>query len=251
MKKYFIAMVTFITLYSCTSDKKNEHRNMAKIELSNGKSVQCEILTKDEYQKKITDSSSKLLSKYKTEYNIEVFTTSINEVIVNEEGDYTLYHTIDDLEKVLNDANNSSNGTEVLFNKNPYGSDFPNHTGELISKLSTLLKINETPDILDMEYLKKVDEKINLTGNPQEFYEQNFINIIALIGTVVIQKYEGQWDMELADDKHTWNPNLKVKNESLEFFTYLYEDVFLNNQTKNIIPEVYQTAVDIVRHNIK
>lgn len=172
-------------------------------------------------------------------------------MIVNEEDYYTLYHSIDDLDKVLNDANNSSNGTEVLFNRNPYGGDFPNHTGELISKLSTSLNINDTSGILDMGYLKKVDEKINLTINPKEFYEQNFINIIALIGTVVIQKYGAKWDMKLADDKHTWNPNLKVKNESLEFFTYLYEDVFLNNQTKNIIPEVYQTAVDIVRHNIK
>lgn len=60
MRKCFIAIISFITLYSCKSDKKNENRNMEKIELSNGKSIQCEILTKDEYQKKISDSSSKL-----------------------------------------------------------------------------------------------------------------------------------------------------------------------------------------------
>ena len=250
--KYFRILISIIIFTSCASNVKEKHR-MEKTELNNGQSIYSKELSNAEYNRLISDSACKLISKYKIDFGIDVYVNQKKEVIVNENGYYTFYNKIEDLEQLLNNHNPEQQGAEVLLNLNPYGKNFPSLANELITALSDSLKISSKDfnGSIDFNYINSVEYEISRLSQPNQFYKQNFIKIIALIYSSLIKEYGATWNMQLGDDGITWNPYIKIRNESLEIFTNLYEDVFLNDNTKNAITESYLVASGIIKHNIK
>ena len=247
MRFFFII---FIVLISCNSMKKNNPVEIDRIELKDGSSIKCKSLSKQDFDKRVTQYNIQPIAEYKTKYSIDVFEISKQEVLVLESNYYTLYYSLSDLDAVLNGSNVVEDGREILYGKNPYGVDFPKNTEKLINQLGLLLHLQSVKN-LSPNYLEEINKKINALDNPQVFFEGKFINIVALIGEAIREREHASWDMKLSDDKITWNPYLKINNQNVNFFSFLYEDIFIENNTKNCIPEIYQTAIGIIEHNLK
>lgn len=238
-------IMIFIVLVSCNSNKKNNTIVMEKIELKDNTSIKCKALSKYEFDKILSSHSAGALSEYKTKYSIDVYEISSQEVLVQEGNYYTLYYSLSDLNAVLNGSSFEDGGREILYGKNPFDSDFPRYTYKLIEELALSLQLNPSKTF-SLSYLQEVNEKINSLDSSQEFFEKKFINIIALIGEAVVEKYHASWDMKLGDDKITWNPYLNSKDQSINFFSFLYEDIFIEKDTKDCIPEIYHTVSGII-----
>lgn len=222
---------------------------MDRIVLKDGNSIACESLSKEDFDKRVIQSKIQPIAEYKDKYSIDVFEISKKEVLVKEGNYYTLYYSLADLDSVLKGSNVVEEGKEILYGKNPYGEEFSKKTEKLINQLDILLNLQSVKS-LSPSYLELVDKKINALDNSQVFFEENFINIVALIGEAIIEKHHASWDMRLSNDKITWNPYLKINNQHIDFFSFLYEDIFIEKNIKNCIPEIYQTTIEIIEHNI-
>jgi len=96
-----------------------------------------------------------------------------------------------------------------------------------------------------------IDQKIDTLQDPLEFKRRYFINLIALVGEVYISAGKAKWEMKISGDSVTWNPYLIIKKQEVNFFVYLYEDVFLVSANKERgLLEIYETIGDIERYNL-
>ena len=99
--------------------------------------------------------------------------------------------------------------------------------------------------------MEQIDKRISKLPDADAFNEDHMINYVALIGEIIIKNYGAKWDMQLSGDGSTWNPYLRVNDQQLQFFTFLYEDIFLNSGTnKHVVLSVYKTAEEIIRVNL-
>ena len=220
------------------------------IELRDGTSIKWQPLTQNEYDSLLKKAVKEPIGKYINQYGIEVRLLDSQQIIAKDRDYYGLYFSLSDFDRVLADFEKSgSHGTEILLNKNKYGKSFPEKTGVLINELSTALDIEDT--IPSEALLRIVDTKICELQDPNTFRKQHLINFIALVGEALIKKHNAKWEMKLASDKITWNPYLVIRRHQVPFFTYLYEDIFLNQNTqKTPLIEVYETVNDIEKHNL-
>jgi hypothetical protein len=224
------------------------NKKMANIILSTGEKIKCKALSDSEYNRLLKDSVGGVIKELKEKYGTEIHVLNNGQVVINEKDYYTLYYKLEDLEKVLADVSEASHGTEVMSG-NTYGADFPLHTDALIRQLCDTLGVNERDH--NVNQLGQIDKRISGLPNADTFNEDYMINYVALIGEIIIKKYGAKWDMQLSEDGRTWNPYLRVNEQQLQFFTYLYEDIFLNSGTnKHVVLSVYQTTDDIVRVNL-
>lgn len=217
---------------------------MNNIELSNGSFIKCKSLIFSEFEALRLNVLEGAIEKFRNQFGVDVYRLNNKQVIASEGGYYMLFDNVDDVEKLLID-NQSSDGTEVLSNKNSFGKDFPNHTNALIKELSNALSVKYI--YLDEQLLKDLDYKINKLSSTSELKKRYLINFIAVIGEVLREKYNTEWIMILSDDGKTWNPYLKsTKGNPINFFIYLYEDIYVNNiNSGDLLFEIYQTVVDI------
>ncbi len=221
---------------------------MNAIDLSDGTHINCQDLDEREYYDLLKKTGNPV-PRYEKEYGLDVRILEDGKVLIKESDYYTLYFSLDDLEKVLMDSVRQSGGRELMLNKNIYGSLFPEKTSELIGQLCIALKISKTP--ADVELLTLIDRKIDALQDPLEFKRQYFINLCALIGEAYIGTGKAQWKMKLSDDGVTWNPYLIIKKQEVNFFVYLYEDIFLVSANKERgLLEIYETIGDIERYNL-
>ncbi|MBO9204219.1 MULTISPECIES: hypothetical protein [Niastella] len=222
---------------------------MESIELNNGQKINCKSLTKIEYNSLLKDTVGGIVERIWTQYNIAVHQLKNGQVVVEENSYYTLYDNLEDVDKVLLNAVGNSNGSEILAGKNIYGAKFPEEVPVLIKQLCQILDINYTSS--NEQLLKDIDAKVNRLADPQQFRESHLIHFIALIGDVIIRKYSAEWKMELASDGTTWNPYLIINNQDVQFFVYLYEDIFINRvQEEGLLFGIYKTVVAIREHNL-
>lgn len=71
-------------------------------------------------------------------------------------------------------------------------------------------------------------------------------NFIALMGELLIKKYDAEWIMELSSDNITYNPYLKIRDKKVQFFIYLFEDIFIKEKpVANLLTEIYRTVDEI------
>ena len=240
MKIYIIFACTIvILLFACKG--REQKQSMEKVEFKDGSNIQFKPLTEAEYLHLSKQAVSGPLAHYKEAYGIDVSMLPNGQIIGKDRDYYGLYYSLSDLDKVLADFEaNSSHGTEVLLNKNIYGRLFPQETDTLIRQLLSRLHMpyREPNRML----LESVDSNITALPNSGEFYMQHMINIIALLGEAIRGEYGASWKMELASDGVTWNPYLTIKGSKIQFFTYLYEDIFIKGETKNILMETYVTG---------
>ncbi|TFF29742.1 hypothetical protein [Mucilaginibacter psychrotolerans] len=219
---------------------------MDNIELSNGSFIKCKSLSLDEFDSLRLNALEGPIGKFKNQFGVDVYKLKNEEVIANDNGYYMLFNNTDDVEKVLMDANNSSQGTEILSNKNPFGKDFPNHTEALIKELSDTLGVKYVQP--NEQLIRDLDSKLSKLPNASEFKKRHLINFIAVIGEVLLRKYKTEWEMVLSSDTKTWNPYLRSTNRPIEFFTYLYEDIYIKENHERLLTEIYETVNDIKKN---
>lgn len=217
---------------------------MDKIELSNGKSIVCKSLTEIEFEALLKQGVPKQFNSFKDKYEIDVYQLLNKEVIVKEGDYYTWYNNLDDLNKVLDDA--SGSGIEILHNNNIYGETFPNFTDTLINELLSELNIENRK--FDKDLLNAIDIKVSKLKDPKSFRKKHLLHFIVIIGETLIKDGYGMWSMELASDGITWNPYLKIKDHNINYFIYLYEDIYMDN-AGNMLLETYETVKAIINDN--
>lgn len=246
-------LLIVIFVFSCqlAGSKNYNAKKMDRIELNDGSSIKCKPLTKEQYDSMIKAHAKDItyLRRYKDLYELDVHLISNGEVLVREGDYYTLYYKLSDLDKLLNQAGLAENGEEVLKNKNPYGEKYPLHTNQLILNLANQLSV--TSQGSSKELLIALDQRLDSMENGQEFKRDHFINLIAVVGEVLLKKYGGDWYMEMAGDNKTWNPYLIIKGQKVEFFVYLFEDVFLQESHQQTLSEIYETVEGIIATNLR
>lgn len=248
MRKYIYSIIYVLCLLiSCNQSKQK--KEMDTIELSNGLSIKCQSLTKSEYEILLKESIGDSIHRLKERYGVDVHQLKNNKVIVKEEDYYTLYYSLDDLDKVLLDASGASQGSEILLNKNPYGKSFSDSTNMLIKELlSSLSLAYKDPD---ERVLKIIEDRVNSLPNAESYKKEHIMHFIAVVGEVLKKKYAASWDMILSSDGITWNPYMIIKGYQIQFFTYLYEDVFLGSSVHySFLTEVCETIDEIVKYNL-
>jgi hypothetical protein len=218
------------------------------IELNDGTSISCKALTKSEYDSILTQEKPSFLKKYSELYSLDVYLLNNGNVVVREADYYTLYIRLVDLDHVLSQSNDVG-GFEMLLNKNAFGEKFPLHTKELVMEVANKLKVDVSR--YDDELLRIVDTKVSLLGAKEDFSKKYFLHLIALVGEVLREKHGLEWEMVLGSDVKTWNPYLKVKQERVQFFGYLYEDIFLTKPHEHFLEELSRTMDVIIRNNVK
>ena len=231
------------SISSCKLNSKTE--KMDNIELSNGIFIKCKSLSFNEFETLKLTVSGGPIEKFRKQFGVEVYQLNNQDVIANEVDYYMLFDNVDDVERVLVD-NQTSHGTEILSNKNPFGKDFPNHTHSLIKELTDALSVKYVQS--DEQLLKDLDYKLDGLPNISEFKKKHLLNFIAVIGEVLLKENKSEWEMILSSDGKTWNPYLRSTGRPIEFFTYLYEDIYTNGNLKSSLFEVYQTVVEIEKN---
>jgi hypothetical protein len=226
-----------------------EKKAIMGIKLNDGTEVKCKALTKSEYELMVKASTGGLIRQSNDNYDIEAHRLKNNQVLVKEGEYYTLYNNLDDLNKVLENSVPPGNGVEILRNKNQYGSLFPERTEQLVRELCADLKIQyQEPD---ETLLRKIDVMIGRMDDADSFNEKHFINFLATIGEAIVKNSKARWYMKLASDGVTWNPYLIINGKQIQFFSYLYEDIFLTESNRaGLLVEIYETINDIKDKNL-
>ncbi|WP_374950020.1 hypothetical protein [Mucilaginibacter sp.] len=217
---------------------------MDSIELNDGTLVECTYLTETQFVKLKSNVVQGAIESFKIKYQAEVYQFPDGSVIASKDGIYVQFNSLDDLKSVLDDTNEDQIVTSILHNKNPFGELFPNHTFQLIRQLTDSLQMPEGEPV-NAQLLKDIDSKISDLPNPSIFKKKFFINLVAVVGEVICKEHNIKWRMILSDDKQTWHPYLYTPKKPIEFFSYLYEDIYESNRQGSILFEAYQTANDI------
>jgi len=213
---------------------------MDNIELSNGTFVRCKSLSFSEFEALRLTASEGLIKKVRKQFGVDAYQLNNEGVIASEGGYYILFENTSDLEQVLKD-NQSTHGTEILNNKNPYGKEFPKQTDALIKELTEALSVDYLQ--ADEQLLKELDNKITRLPNASEFKKKKLINLIAVIGEVLITKNKIKWKMVLSSDGKTWNPYMQSDIRTIQFFTDLYEDIYIQGKIDSSLSEVYEAII--------
>jgi len=230
----------------------NDH-NMVELQLRNlGESINVFQLTETEFQNIFNDGSRKIMLDDYLNDGVLAFAMKDGKIAINHKGQCFIVINQKDLNRYI--ANNSlQNGSnEILYNRNKFGKDFPEHADFLVNEVIQVLKINNSK--LDKGFLTEVDDKINKLDAPSEFRQKYFINLIALIGSVFIMEHApySSWKMTLSTDQITWYPDLLFKNNQIVFITYPYEDVFLYpDGIDDPLLNVLETIDGIVKINLR
>lgn len=247
MKKSCVIFILFV-LGGCYRSPKDTI--MDEIELQNGMTIKCQMLNEQTFSKLLTDKKGEAIEKYSLAFGIEVYELQNSHVIVKEGNYYTLYFSLRDLDKVLFHSEAGVNGQEILLNKNYFGKDFPQHTSFLIKELLSELNLSENAQV-DKDLLLLIQAEVIKRPDAEDFEKKHLLHFIAVIGNALINKYSASWNMQLASDQQTWNPYLVVKEENVQFFTYLYEDIFMVDKSSNtFLTESYETVTGIIEYNL-
>jgi hypothetical protein len=218
---------------------------MDNLELSDGSFLKLESLNHAKYELLKEKRREQSESDYTRNFNAEVFLLEDGRVIVDQDGAYSLLDNLSDVDKLFSHNLEYAQGREVLYYKNAYGKDFPNHTNILIRNLVNAVGIEYADNYETLMNL--IDAKLETIPEASIFKKTYFINFIAVIGEALRKKHKTEWVMILSDDGTTWNPYLKShKGRPINFFIYLYEDIYINHiNSGDLLFEIYETVNDI------
>lgn len=240
------AIVLSFLLVGCHSERKkelqNENKMVSVILPGYGKIYRKNISKalfwqmKDNYNGVFVDSLSKTFSA-------QIYKLNNGEGIIERNGYFTHYRKFDDLIKVLENFDQLSRAREILYGRNRYGRSFSDSTKVLIKELLDQLNIQRTG--IDEGLLREVDKEIGRLNDIEDFCDEYFLNLVALVGEVLIKEKECAWKLELSDDGETWNCHLLFKGEKIIFVGFLYEDLFLRRTDDPLITTYYSVS-DII-----
>jgi hypothetical protein len=240
MRIYILLLIIFC-IYSCKNNNDMELK-FDKAKLSNGDEIETIDLNDKQYS-----DTLKTCKNLKRVYNsitinepeIIIYEIDNGNILVSSDGYHSVYKSLDDLIKVMNDFD--ENGIEILSTLNKFNENFPLHTKELINELYRSLHYNPKEQ-LDCD-LDALNSKIINTENTKDFNEKNILNYIALIGEIIINEYGGNWEVNLAKDNKTWNPYLIIDNNKIDIISYTYEDMI---ETDKGLKHLKGSIIDII-----
>lgn len=257
-KFYFTFILLCICNYSCQNnmERTSEDKKENTMEMDENKSffitdsnnIKYEIVqvSKNEFKKYKVDNKLIFCNDIFDHYGVTAYKIDDAKVIVEESGRYALYPSMNILLNVLKNYKGSYKRS-ILFDKNPYGKNFPDMVGTIVTQLFDDLDID--PDVLNREdVLIKLDNAI-LKNRNELFFEKYFLGFIALIGKYSLQEFKGRWQMVLSDDKVTWNPFIEINNQKVYFADYIRED-FFNLKERKPFTEAFETVRHIIRINV-
>ncbi len=265
VKEIIIIFAFGSILFSCTNNAdKNQHApNLRKntsigmdktrkrfTRLDNGEIIRYQQIAKDSansivQNQKVTaiESSDKNDSLYKLDDG--------RILLMQNYGGCYLYRNIGDinlLKKSTEDfynklAQNPDAENHLLSGIFQYTDNFPTYAPKLSKSL--LADFGVRSQTVDINALKDIDNKILSTEDPVEIYRQHFAAIIAIVGEALVEKHHAQWCMQRSKKGDVWEPYLQIGERKVEFFNWLYEDIFINQDPeKPLLFESYQTIED-------
>ncbi len=255
-KFYLSSIFVFLLLNSCKeagndTSKNFKNANSMKEEksffITDVKNARHEVfrITPEIVEKMKIEGKMSFCDSVYEKYNLNAFKLEDGKVIVQESNKYALYPSIDVLLDVLK-GYTGPHKKEFLDGRNPFGKNFPVEVDHIISKMLRDFGINL--DMSKRDILKKLDSVI-VKNRDNDFLDRNLLGFIALIGKYNIEEFGGKWEMELADDRRTWNPSILINNQKVYFVSYIWED-FLDYRVNNPATEVFETVGDVIRYNI-
>jgi hypothetical protein len=246
--KVFKLLIFLSLIFSCGQEREKQSAMIDEkaftITDSLGNSYKAFRLSFEEFNEYKKEGLGSLDSLHEL-YGMTCYETKNGQVIVEKSGKYALYPSVSVLEDIVRKSN-SPRREDLLFNKNPFGNSFPDHSNELVKKTLDDFRIDST--LGRSEILSKLDS-IVINNRNESFFENHYLGLIAIVGNLIIQEYKAEWNMVLASDKVTWHPYLMLRNHKVYFIHYIMEDFFNSKQHKPIT-EVYETVAAIIRTNI-
>ena len=192
--------------------------------------------------KSILSSSEtiKLENMIYSKFSLNVYKTK-NGILSLQEGeeDAPLYPS----EKVLlyQLENYSYKSHPILKGINIYEDHFPKFAQKLASDFLNKVHISEIN--LPLNILKDVDERINKNRSKQ-FFNENFLALIALVGELINKNYHSNWIMVKSDA--TFTPAISYNGEKIFFDNYILLN-YDNKEEKSPIQNTYLTICDIIK----
>ena len=177
--------------------------------------------------------------EYMPEEGIALHELQNGKCIVEEDNIYFLYESVEKFELVYQDREKKSH---ILYNKNPYGNDFPRHVHMLIEQLLMELKIDVKIKV-NQKMLKIIDKKIkhkNFTHLYNDFASRYFIHIIAVAGEAIIRCCDANWLMKPTQYEDIWMPYIKKRNRSHDLISNLYHDMIRTQDEKSPLNKAYE-----------
>ena len=204
--------------------------------LDNGKKIYSMPLNKRQYKEILKKG---VLKEHVLNFGKVIELNDHSVVRLDDETDSISYFkSYNDFDLLVKQSSNLTNSLEFLFKRNPYKQLFPSHAKQLSLELLSVLEVTGN---FDNNLLQKIDKKINSLSEP-EFFRDDFLHQIAIVGEIVNEKFGLVWKMILAEDKETFNPCLELPNAGL---IYLYEDIFRNICVDEFEFALYETYKQI------
>ena len=216
------------------------------ITLRSGTKVYAKLLSEDEFNLKLKVKNTVYLEKDSKLYNLELYLLYDESIAVKGENFFAQYKNIKDVESVMTEFKDNWSH-DILYGNNQYAAEFPSNTRLLIKKLCDTLNISDSINYFSL--IKLVDNEL-AKRNDKIFNDKVFINLIALLGEAFIRNNGGKWEMTLADDKYTWQPNIRYRGRIISFYGYIHEDLISSEQKTTGLVEIYLTLCDIAKYNV-
>lgn len=178
-------------------------------------------------------------------FGYKTFSTLDSKVIIEESGNYAIYPSRDLLIRQLEKIKGPYS-RELLFEKNPFGNEFPSHAKSLIREFASKFHLQA---VGGKTLLTSIDSVVTRNRN-SEFFEKYYLLFIAIIGENIIEEKGGKWEMYLGNDKTTWSPYIKFKSKDLHFIHYIRED-FFNLKLDNPLLNSYEDIISVIETNIE
>lgn len=125
--------------------------------------------------------------------------------------------------------NKNSKSMDVIGMANTYGKDFPKYSSKLMHEFLSQLGIKK--ENLDTLVLKNVEDFILSMGDPIKYCKENFLGIIATLGSELISRNPGSnWEM-IQEKNGFWHPCIKLGlYEHGAFLARLVENIYVNEE---------------------
>ena len=232
------------------NEKRNYHSMLDleksfKVQDTKGNEHEILKLTEEEFKKHI-EKGIKRDDEFYNQYKVDLYEAASDSIIVKQGGDVLLYPSKNLVIDLLESSKNKSSSKPILYNRNPYGKDFPEHVDGLVKKMLTDLEI-PSDEIINEQLLKNLDKKIVEKRNT-DFFNKYYLSFIAFVGELVIQKHSGNWKMVLANEGVTWSPCININGVDIFFADYILIDVY-NLQLKKPLEESYESVLGIAKFN--
>lgn len=225
--------------------KMIDKENYFTITGEDGSSYQVQRILSAEFEELLNGEKLVFNDGLFKSFGYRTFSMQDGRIIIEESGNYAIYPTKELLVKQLEKARGPL-VREILYKKNPYGEKFPQYTRELINAFVVKYELRGNNNL---SLLREVDSLIERHRN-DDFFNENFLVFISLIGESLIEEKGGRWEMYLGRDGITWTPYLMFTTRKLDFIHYIRED-FFNNELDDPMLNSYSDIKAIIESNIQ